>query len=189
MRLSKRLILTSIFGCTCIASAQAEGVQRGTKIYTDAHVQFSYPANRYSGVNTGDTLQVYAYFLQIRKEDASDLVTVCLKNIKDCGTNMGMVQPYWYSEDGTLMLFSATTVVKKKKGTGSGETIYEAFPACPATDAEGSSAYAGNCYELVKAKKDRTLSITYWIGPRSLHRSKDQAVKDATKLLESIEMK
>lgn len=188
MRLLKCLILTSILGYAFIASAF--GGQKGTKTYADQHVQFSYSGNRYSGVNTGDTLQdgFYAYFLQIKKEDAADLVTICTKDIKDCGTNMGMAQPYWYSEDGTLMLFSATTAVKARR-MAPGEMIFEAFPACPAKDREGSSAYAGDCYVLVRAEKDRTLSITYWIGPTSLHRSKAQAVKEATDILKSIKIK
>lgn len=189
MSFMKKLILVIIFGCT-ISTSSWSGGQNTTKTYVDQRVQFSYPLNRYSKVNTSDTLQdrFFAYFLQIKNEDVADSITVCMKNIQDCGTNMGMVQPYWYSEDGTLMLFSTTTAVKTRK-TASGDVIFEAFPACPAKDREGSSAYAGDCYMLVKAEKNRTLSITYWIGPASLHLSKAQAVKDATLILNSVRIR
>lgn len=97
-------------------------------------------------------------------------------------------KPYWYGSDGSLMLFSVTTSVKKKE-VDFGEATYEAFPACTATDNEGPSAYGGDCYELVEESHDRTLSIIYWIGPKSLHRSKSDAVKQAGMILKSIVVK
>ncbi|CAB3805318.1 hypothetical protein LMG28688_06152 [Paraburkholderia caffeinitolerans] len=186
MRLVKLMALTIIVGYSLIASAWG-GDHKATKTYSDAHIQFSYPENRYLRVSSAETEQsgFYAYFLQLKNEDEADLITVCMKGIKDCGTNMGMVQPYWYSEDGTLMLFSATTAVKTKRNA-QGEIVFEAFPACPATDHEGSSAYGGDCYVVVKAEKDRTLSMTYWIGPTSLHHSKSEAVREAMAILKSI---
>ena len=77
----------------------------------------------------------------------------------------------------------------EKKAIDADGVAYEAFPACPATDNEGPSAYGGDCYELVEESRDKTFSITYWIGPKSLHRSKSSAVKQARVILKSIVVK
>jgi hypothetical protein len=159
-------------------------------IYADAHVEFAYSKDRYTSVRADvPNDRFHSFALHLREVDADDILTICEGSLSNCATNDG-VQPYWYSEDGSLMLFSATTQVRKKKTASLGEILYEAFPACPVTNKDGSSsAIGGDCYELVKTLKDTTLSITYWIGPTSLHRSKAHAVKEATAILRSVRLK
>ena len=86
------------------------------------------------------------------------------------------------------MLFSATTPVEEV-AVGFGEAAYEAFPGCPASDNEGPSAYGGDCYELVEGSRNKTLSITYWIGAQSLHLPKSEAVRRARLILKSVVVK
>lgn len=157
------------------------------KAFFDKHVVFSYPENRYSKVRFGEATEdgFYTYYLKVKGSDAEDVLTVCKANLSHCGLDTGAIKPYWYSSDGSLMLFSATTIVEKKT-VDSDKVSYEAFPACPATDNEGASAYGGDCYELVEGSRDNTLSITYWIGPKSLHRSRSNAVKRARIILKSV---
>jgi hypothetical protein len=182
-----------VWGLTCIAicvSCAESSAQEARKVFSDEYVIFSYPENRYSTVRFGEVTEdgFYTYYLKVKGSDAEDILTVCKANLGHCGLDTGAVKPYWYSSDGSLMLFSATTSVKKKE-VDSGEVAYEAFPACPATDSEGPSAYGGDCYELVEESRDKTLSITYWIGPKSLHRSKSNAAKRAQVILKSIVVK
>lgn len=160
------------------------------KVFSDEHVAFSYPANRYSHARFGEVTEdgFYSYYLNVKGSDAVDVLTVCRAGLSRCGQDTGAVKPYWYSGDGSLMLFSATTPVEEV-AVGSGEVAYEAFPACPATDNEGSSAYGGDCYELVEGSRNKTLSITYWIGAKSLHRLKSDAVRQARTILKSVVMK
>lgn len=159
------------------------------KEFFDKRIVFSYPANRYSKVRFGEVTEdgFYTYYLKVKGSDTEDVLTVCKANLSHCGLDTGAIKPYWYSSDGSLMLFSATTTVEKKT-VDSGKVSYEAFPACPATDNEGTSAYGGDCYELVEGG-DNTLSLTYWIGPKSLHRSKSNAVKQARIILKSVVVK
>ncbi|REG49303.1 hypothetical protein B0G80_5659 [Paraburkholderia sp. BL6669N2] len=189
MHLANRFIAVALFACAFVENATGTS-QAAIKIYTDEHVRFSYPANRYAKIEKLDTSQTdfHAYSLRLKGVEAEDVLTVCEKNIHDCGTDAGLVQPYWYDAEGTLMLFSATTAVTKKSVIP-GETVYEAFPACPATEAGGASAYAGDCYELVASTQNKTISLTYWIGPKSRHRSRRQAVKAATEIIRSVEDK
>lgn len=179
--------LMCIVVCVCCAESRA---QEARKAFSDEYVQFSYPISRYSKVRFGEVTEdgFYTYYLKVRGSDAEDILTVCKANLSHCGLDTGAVKPYWYSSDGSLMLFSATTIVEKKAIDADG-VAYEAFPACPATDNEGPSAYGGDCYELVEESRDKTFSITYWIGPKSLHRSKSSAVKQARVILKSIVVK
>ena len=179
--------LLCVFLCLCGAEGYA---REPRKAFVDEQVVFFYPENRYSTVRFGEVTEdgFYTYYLKVKGSDAEDILTVCKANLGHCGLDTGAVKPYWYSSDGSLMLFSATTTVKKK-AVDSGEAAYEAFPACPATDSEGPSAYGGDCYELVEESRDKTLSITYWIGPKSLDRSKSNAAKQARVILKSIVVK
>jgi hypothetical protein len=176
--------LICVFLCLCDAVTYAREPKR---VFLDERVVFFYPASRYSKVRFGAVTEdgFYTYYLKVRGLDAEDILTVCKANLSHCGLDTGAVKPYWYSSDGSLMLFSATTIVEKK-AIKDDEVAYEAFPACPATDNEGPSAYGGDCYELVEGSRDKTLSITYWIGPKSLHRSKSNAVKQARTILKSV---
>ncbi|HEX7682885.1 MAG TPA: hypothetical protein VF446_05010 [Trinickia sp.] len=186
-------IRRAVLGLICIAISVCcaeSSAQERLKTFSDEHVLFAYPANRYSKVRFGEVTEdgFYTYYLKVKGSDAEDILTVCKANLSHCGLDTGAVKPYWYSSDGSLMLFSATTTVKKK-AADSGKLAYEDFPACPATDNEGPSAYGGDCYELVEGSHDKTLSITYWIGSKSLHRSKSNAVKQARIILKSIVVK
>ncbi|WP_321963556.1 hypothetical protein [Paraburkholderia sp. J7] len=189
MSFLRELTLSLICICQFIGSVWAS-CQTDVKVFSDEHLLFSYSTHRYVTVSSALTEQkgVYEYFLKLKNEDAVDSIVICMGNIKKCSSNTDSIQPYWYSDDGALMLFSATTTVKSRR-IASGEMLYEAYPACPATDREGSSAYAGDCYMAVKAERSRTLSITYWIGPAALHRSKVDAAKEAMKILNSIRIK
>ncbi|MGG1946318.1 hypothetical protein AB1286_16100 [Trinickia sp. NRRL B-1857] len=184
-----RVFLDFMFVAICVNCGESSA-QGACKAFSDEYVLFYYPENRYSKVQFGGVTEegFYAYYLKVKGSDAEDILTVCKASLDHCGLDTGSVKPYWYSDDGSLMLFSATTTVKKKE-VGSGKVAYEAFPACPATDSEGPSAYGGDCYELVEAGRNETLSITYWIGPKSLHRSKENAVKRATVILKSVVVK
>ena len=139
---------TTLLFC-CSLGVNASGVlQPEMKIYADANGKFWYSADRYSHIDKADNLQdgSYSYYLRIKEVEAEDIVTVCNGSLRKCANNNGD-KPYWYSEDGTLTLFSATTSVRKRAGRA-GETLYEAFPACPATDSEGSSAYVAIAMNL-----------------------------------------
>lgn len=182
----RRVVRGLICLAICVICAESSA-QETRGIFSDEYVLFSYPANRYSKVRFGEVTEdgFYTYYLKVKGSDAEDVLTVCKANLSHCGLDTGAIKPYWYSSDGSLMLFSATTTVEKKT-VDSGKVSYEAFPACPATDNEGTSAYGGDCYELVEGSRDNTLSITYWIGPKSLHRSKSNAVKQARIILKSV---
>ena len=179
--------LLCVFWCLCGEEGYAQELR---KAFFDERVLFSYHENRYSKVRFGAVTEdgFYTYYLKVKGSDEEDILTVCKANLSHCGLDTGLVKPYWYSSDGSLMLFSATTIVEKKAIDADG-VAYEAFPACPATDNEGPSAYGGDCYELVEESRDKTFSITYWIGPKSLHRSKSSAVKQARVILKSIVVK
>ncbi len=160
-------------------------------LYKDERVQFAYPKTRYVEVKADDAVQggFYTYSLHLKSIDAHDVLTVCRGDIRKCGSNDG-VKPYWYSEDGTLMLFSATSIVSRKMSVGSGQEAYEAFAACPTTDNTGQShAYGAECYELVVSAKGSTVSITYWIGKAPSRASKINAAKKASRILNSVRMK
>ena len=182
--------ITSCLICVFLFLRDEKGYAREPiKEFVDNHIVFSYSTNRYSKVRFGGGEDgFYIYYLKVRGSDAEDVLTVCKANLNHCGLDAGAVKPYWYDSEGSLMLFSATTTVEKK-AVDAGKISYEAFPACPATDNEGASAYGGDCYELVEAGRDKTLSITYWIGPKSLHRSKSNAVRQARIILKSIMVK
>ena len=189
MQTAKRVV--SFLICVAIYVCAAEGHARETrKTFSDDHVLFSYPVDRYAKVRFGETTEdgFYTYYLAIANSHVEDTLTVCKAGLDRCDANTGAVKPYWYGDDRSLMLFSATTIVKKR-GAASGKIAYDAFPACPATDNEGPSNYGGDCYELVEGSPGKTLSITYWIGPKSLHRSKSKAVKRATDILRSVLVK
>ena len=179
--------LTCVFFFLCSGRGYA---QEPRKAFSDEHVAFSYPANRYSNVRFGEATEdgFYTYYLSVKGSDAVDVLTVCRASLSRCGRDTGEVKPYWYSVDASLMLYSATTRVEEV-AVGSGAVAYEAFPACPATDNEGPSAYGGDCYELVEGNRNETLSITYWIGAQSLRRSKTHAVRQARMILKSVLMK
>ncbi|NRO94858.1 hypothetical protein GWC77_02710 [Paraburkholderia sp. NMBU_R16] len=151
---------------------------------------FSYPSSHYSSVRFGDVADegFYTYYLKVRDSDAEDTLTVCKGGLDRCGLDSGAVKPYWFDDGGSLVLFSSTTSVKKQV-VAPGDVVYEAFPACPATDNEGASAYGGGCYELVMGSPNKTLSITYWIGPKSFHRSRSRAIEQAKDILRSVVMK
>ena len=184
-QISPRLICVFFFLCS------GEGYAREPmKTFSDEHVAFCYPENRYSSVRFGDVTgdDFYTYYLRVKGSDAVDVLTICQASLSRCGQDTGSVKPYWYSGDGSLMLFSATTTVKEV-AVGSGDVAYEAFPACPATDNEGASAYGGDCYELVEGSRNKTLSMTYWIGAQFLHRPKSDAVRQARIVLKSVVVK
>jgi hypothetical protein len=185
----RRIISALISAAICVGCAESSA-QDARKDFSDDYVRFTYPVNRYSKVRFGEVTEdgFYTYYLKVKGSDAEDVLTVCKADLSHCGVDTGAVKPYWYDDDGSLMLFSATTTVEKK-AIYSGDVAYEAFPACPATDNEGPSAYGGDCYELVEGNRDRTLSVTYWIGPKSLHRSKSNAIKQAEMILRSVEVK
>lgn len=185
----RRIVRSLICVAVCINCAVGTA-QEAFKTFSDEHVLFSYPKNRYTKVRFGEVTDAgfYTYYLKVKGSDAEDILTVCKANLSRCGLDAGAVKPYWYRSDGSLALFSATATVKKT-AVASGGVAYEAFPACPATDSEGPSAYGGDCYELVEGSRDRTLSITYWIGSKSLRRSKSDASKQATIILRSILVK
>lgn len=189
MRILSRVISGLI--CVAIYMGDAEVCARDAiKTFSDEHIIFSYPANRYASVRFGEVTEggFFTYYLKLEGSSVEDTLTVCKSDLNHCGVDTGTVKPYWYDEDGSLMLFSSTTIVKKQ-AAASGDVAYEAFPACPATDNEGPSAYGGDCYELVEGSPDKTLSITYWIGQKSLHRSKAKAAKQATDILRSVVVK
>lgn len=184
-----RLVCGLICAAICVPSA--EGYAHETQqTYSDEHVIFSYPTSRYAKARFGEVTEegFYTYYLEVRGAGVEDTLTACKATVDHCGLDTGSVKPYWYSVDGSIMLFSSTTTVNKRT-VNSGGAVYEAFPACPATDDEGSSAYGGDCYELVEASPDKTLSITYWIGPKSVHRSRKKAVEQAKSILKSIVVK
>lgn len=188
-----RNICRVVWGFMCIVisvNCAESSAHEARRAFSDERVLFSYPANRYSKVRFGEITEdgFYTYYLKVKGSDAEDVLTVCKANLSHCGLDTGAVKPYWYSSDGSLMLFSVTTAVEKKTVDAS-KVSYEAFPVCPATDSEGPSAYGGDCYELVEGSRDMTLSITYWIGPKSLHRSKSDAVKQARIILRSVVVK
>ncbi|WP_087752286.1 hypothetical protein [Paraburkholderia caledonica] len=189
MYLLNRFIVVVLLGHIVVANASGTS-QAKIKVYSDEHVSFSYPSDRYEKIEKLDTFErgFHAYSLRLKGVEAEDVLTFCEKNIRNCGTDIGSVQPYWYGAAGDLALFSATTAVTKKSVI-EGETVYEAFPACPAADAEGPSAYAGGCYEQVASTQDKTVSLTYWIGLKSRHHSKQQAVKAATQIIRSVKGK
>lgn len=183
--------ISSCLFCVFFFLGNGKGyAQEPRKAFSDEHAAFSYPANRYSNVRFGEATEdgFYTYYLSVKGSDAVDVLTVCRASLSRCGQDTGAVKPYWYSGDGSLMLFSATTPVEEV-AVGFGEAAYEAFPACPATDNEGPSAYGGDCYELVEGSRNKTLSITYWIGAQSLHLSKSEAVRRARIILKSVVVK
>ena len=179
--------LISVFVFLCGGNGYS---QEPRKVFSDEHVAFSYPEIRYSNVQFGEVTEdgFYTYYLSVKGSDAVDVLTVCRASLSRCGQDTGAVKPYWYSGEGSLMLFSATTPVEEV-AVGFGEAAYEAFPACPASDNEGPSAYGGDCYELVEGSRNKTLSITYWIGAQSLHLSKSEAVRRARLILKSVVVK
>lgn len=105
--------LICAFVCLCGAGGYA---REPRKAFFDKHVVFSYPENRYSKVRFGEVTEnrFYTYYLKVKGSDAEDVLTVCKANLSHCGLDTGAVKPFWYSSDGSLMLFSATTTVEKK---------------------------------------------------------------------------
>lgn len=190
MSLFEKLSVAALCGCLFLANPNVFA-KTGTRTYEDEHVALSYPDNRYNSVkvDANSESNFYTYLLHLKDVDADDILTVCKGDIRQCGSYDG-VKPYWYSEDGTLMLFSATTIVAPKKSMGIGRTAYEAFPACPTTDSRGRShAYGAECYELVVSEKGKTVSLTYWIGEMPNRKSKVEAAKAATYILDSVKIK
>lgn len=190
MSLFEKFSIAALCGCLLLIDSNVLA-KTVTRKYEDEHVEFSYPEIRYRSVklDADSENNFYTYLLHLKGVEADDILTVCNASIRQCGSYDG-VKPYWYGEDGILVLFSTTTLVSPNSSMSTGQKAYEAFPDCPTTDSRGRShAYGAECYELVVSEKGKTVSLTYWIGEMPNHKSKIAAARAARDILKSVKMK
>lgn len=182
------VILTLIFSPFTLSHEMDKSVT-----YRDSILQCKYPASRYERIESSreyhSNYNVRSYNLYRRNVDDADTITVCNGSFAHCAGLPNQTGPYWIdAETQKVMLFSNTTAVVHTQIAGTDK--YEAFPACPMTDRLGHFLAAGaECYMLVATDKNKTISFTYWIGPRDKianEKSRRRALANARAIFESI---